>query len=148
PQEEKTAPIDAAAAREAGMPALLPVSGLLPSRRRLAAEDLASWLEANRKADLGDVARTLASRSRGRSQAVVPATDAASAIEGMRRVAEGRTGPGIVSADAPLAQGPVWIFSGYGSQHRKMGKDLLALSPVFAETMAKCDEIIVDSVGW
>src|SRR5699024_5742739 len=114
PQEEKTAPIDAAAAREAGMPALLPVSGLLPSRRRLAAEDLASWLEANRKADLGDVARTLASRSRGRSKAVVPATDAASAIEGMRRVAEGKTGPGIVSADAPLAQGPVWIFSGYG----------------------------------
>ena len=137
PQEEKTAPIDAAAAREAGMPALLPVSGLLPSRRRLAAEDLASWLEANRKADLGDVARTLASRSRGRSKAVVPATDAASAIEGMRRVAEGKTGPGIVSADAPLAQGPVWIFSGYGSQHRKMGKDLLALSPVFAETLAK-----------
>ena len=148
PQEEKTAPIDAAAAREAGMPALLPVSGLLPSRRRLAAEDLASWLEANRKADLGDVARTLASRSRSRSKAVVPATDAASAIEGMRRVAEGKTGPGIVSADAPLAQGPVWIFSGYGSQHRKMGKDLLALSPVFAETLAKCDEIIVDSVGW
>lgn len=148
PQEEKTAPIDAAAAREAGMPALLPVSGLLPSRRRLAAEDLASWLEANPKADLGDVARTLASRSRGRSKAVVPAVDVASAIEGMRRVAEGKTGPGIVSADAPLAQGPVWIFSGYGSQHRKMGKDLLALSPVFAETLAKCDEIIVDSVGW
>ncbi|MFD5868479.1 polyketide synthase Pks13 [Corynebacterium sp. NPDC060344] len=148
PQEEKTAPIDAAAAREAGMPALLPVSGLLPSRRRLAAEDLASWLRANPSADLGDVARTLASRSRGRSKAVVPATDVASAIEGLGRVAEGKTGPGIVSADAPLAQGPVWIFSGYGSQHRKMGKDLLALSPVFAETLAKCDRIIVDSVGW
>lgn len=148
PQEEKTAPIDAAAAREAGMPALLPVSGLLSSRRRMAAEDLASWLEANPTADLGDVARTLASRSRGRSKAVVPATDVASAIEGMRRVAEGKSGPGIVSADAPLAQGPVWIFSGFGSQHRLMGKELLALSPVFAETMAKCDEIIVDSVGW
>ena len=148
PREEPTAPIDPAAAREAGMPALLPVSGLLPSRRRLAAEDLTTWLESNPNADLGDVARTLASRSRGRSKAVVPATDVASAVEGMRRVAEGKSGPGIVTADAPLAQGPVWIYSGYGSQHRKMGKDLLALSPVFAETLAKCDEIIVDSVGW
>ncbi|WP_295627733.1 polyketide synthase Pks13 [uncultured Corynebacterium sp.] len=148
PREEVTAPIDAAAARDAGMPALLPVSGLLPSRRRRAAEDLADWLESNPRADLADVARTLATRSRGRSKAVVPATDATSAVDGMRRVAEGKTGPGIVVADAPLAQGPVWIYSGYGSQHRKMGKDLLALSPVFAETLAKCDEIIVDSVGW
>ena len=96
------------------MPALLPVSGLLPSRRRLAAEDLTKWLEANPAADLGDVARTLASRSRGRSKAVVPATDVASAVEGMRRVAGGKSGPGIVTADAPLAQGPVWIYSGYG----------------------------------
>lgn len=148
PREEATAPIDAAVAREIGMPSLLPVSGLLPSRRRRAAEDVAAWLGEHPGADLADVARTLATRSRGRSKAVVPATDVASAIEGLTRVAEGKPGPGIVSADAPLAQGPVWIFSGYGSQHRKMGKDLMALSPVFAETMAACDEVIVDSVGW
>src|SRR5699024_9454386 len=126
PREEAAAPIDPAAAAEAGMPALLPVSGLLPSRRRRAAADLADWLEANPKAPFADVARTLATRSRGRSKAVVPATDVESAIEGLRRVAEGSAGPGIVSVDSPLAQGPVWIFSGYGSQHRKMGKDLLA----------------------
>ena len=148
PREETAAPIDPAAAAEAGMPALLPVSGLLPSRRRRAAADLADWLEANPKAPFADVARTLATRSRGRSKAVVPATDVESAIEGLRRVAEGSAGPGIVSVDSPLAQGPVWIFSGYGSQHRKMGKDLLALSPVFRETLEKCDEVIKDSVGW
>src|SRR5699024_6759357 len=118
------------------------------SRRRRAAADLADWLEANPKAPFADVARTLATRSRGRSKAVVPATDVESAIEGLRRVAEGSAGPGIVSVDSPLAQGPVWIFSGYGSQHRRMGKDLLALSPVFRETLEKCDEVIKDSVGW
>ncbi|WP_448852618.1 polyketide synthase Pks13 [Corynebacterium sp. 335C] len=142
------AAVDLGSAAADALPSLLPVSGLLPSRRRVAAGDLADWLERENPAGLSDVARTLASRSRGRSAAVVSATSAEDATALLRRVADGSSAPGIVSADSPAAQGPVWIFSGYGSQHRKMGKELAELSPVFRATLERLDAVIRHEAGW
>lgn len=152
-REDAVPAIDSEAAATAGedgapMPSLLPVSGLLPSRRRSAAADLADWLEANPKAPLSDVARTLSSRSRGRSRAVVTASDVDAAVAGLRKVAEGGSSPAVQSADSPQAQGPVWVFSGYGSQHRKMGKDLYALSPVFRESLERQDQVVKEELGY
>ncbi|MDO4610282.1 polyketide synthase Pks13 [Corynebacterium sp.] len=146
--DDAPATVDLGSDEAAELPSLLPVSGLLPSRRRAAAADLADWLEEAAPAGLSDVARTLAARSRGRSSAVVAADDAPAAVDLLRRVAAGSTAPGIVSADAPAAQGPVWIFSGYGSQHRKMGKDLAALSPVFRATLERLDAVVRHESGW
>ncbi|WP_332519551.1 polyketide synthase Pks13 [Speluncibacter jeojiensis] len=132
------------------LPVLLAVSAALPSRRRRAAADLADWLEteAGSTTPLADVGRALAKRNHGRSRAVVLATSRAEAITGLRAVAAGKPAPGVFSADAPASKGPVWLFSGFGSQHRKMAKQLYLENPVFAAAVDEIDELIVDEAGY
>ncbi|WJZ03861.1 polyketide synthase Pks13 [Corynebacterium freiburgense] len=125
---------------------LLPVSGLLPSRRRQAAADLADYLEGN--ADLEPVARSLARSNHGRSAAVVTAATKEEAIKRLRIVAEGKKSAGIAVADAPLNLGPVFVYSGFGSQYRKMAKDLLHTSPMFRERLTELDADIIFESGW
>nr|WP_305093411.1 polyketide synthase Pks13 [Prescottella sp. R16] len=129
---------------------LLPVSASMPSRRRRAAEDLANWLETEEgsRTPLADVARTLAKRNHGRSRAVVVASDHAEAVTGLRAVAAGKPSPGVLTADAPATKGPVWVFSGYGSQHRKMAKQLYLENPVFAAAVDEVDALIEDEAGY
>lgn len=130
---------------------VLPISGMVPSRRRQAAGDLADYLEQaqdNKDFALTAVARTLAKRNHGRSRAAVVAADAAEAIKRLRKLAEGKAATAAVSGDAPESPGPVFVYSGFGSQHRKMVKDLLEQSPQFAARMAKLDEIVDFEGGW
>ena len=130
---------------------ILPVSGLLPSRRRHAAEDLANWLEENKDSKgvtLESVARALAGRNHGRSRGAVLAGDCDQAIDGLRRLAEKRSGAHVKSSDAPAATGSVWVYSGFGSQHRKMGKDLYEVSPFFAARLRELDEVVQRESGW
>lgn len=125
----------------------LPVSGLLPSRRARAAGLLADFLEAEQP-DLADVARTVARRNHARSRAVVMASSIEEAIKRLRQVAEGKVSVGIAAADSPQVQGPVFVFSGFGSQHRKMAKDMIALSPLFSARLKELDEIVDFESGW
>lgn len=130
---------------------VLPISGMVPSRRRQAAGDLADYLEQaqdNKDFALTAVARTLAKRNHGRSRAAVVAADAAEAIKRLRKLAEGKAATAAVSGDAPETPGPVFVYSGFGSQHRKMVKDLLEQSPQFAARMAELDEIVDFEGGW
>ncbi|MGW0045091.1 polyketide synthase Pks13 [Rhodococcus sp. NPDC003348] len=136
--------------RDEPLPVLLPVSASMPSRRRRAASDLADWLETEigSTTPLDDLARTLAKRNHGRSRAVVLARTHAEAISGLRAVAAGKPGPGIFSADAPATKGPVWVFSGFGSQHRKMAKQLYTNNPVFRAAIDQVDELIEFETGY
>ncbi|WP_107987195.1 polyketide synthase Pks13 [Rhodococcus sp. OK519] len=129
---------------------LLAVSASMPSRRRRAAEDLANWLETEEgsRTPLAAVARTLAKRNHGRSRAVVIAKDRAEAVTGLRAVAAGKPAPGVLTADAPAAKGPVWVFSGYGSQHRKMAKQLYIENSVFRAAVDEVDVLIEDEAGY
>ena len=133
-----------------GAPVALPVSGLLPSRRRKAAEDLADFIDKQELDDvqLVDLARSLARRNHGRTRAVVTATNAADAVKRLRQVAEGKTSVGIAAADAPSTAGPVFVYSGFGSQHRKMAKDLVEVSPFFARRLEELDETVKFEAGW
>ncbi|OEY24202.1 polyketide synthase [Corynebacterium sp. BCW_4722] len=131
--------------------AALPVSGLLPSRRKEAAAQLADFLEARndrKDTDLIPLARTLARRNHGRSAAVVQARTVEEAVRRLRQVAEGKIGPGIASADAPDPMGPVFVYSGFGSQHRKMAKELMSRSPLFDARMRELDEVVKFQAGW
>ena len=128
--------------------AALPVSGLLPSRRKEAAGVLADFLEGRDDADLIPVARSLAKRNHGRSAAVVQATGVEDAVRRLRQVADGKIGPGIAAADAPTPMGPVFVYSGFGSQHRKMAKELITRSPLFARRMRELDEMVKFQAGW
>ena len=116
---------------------LLPVSGLLPSRRRELASAVAESL--NDKSDLRAVARTLAGRNHGRSRAVVAASTVDEARKRLNYVAEGKVTQGVASADSPSSAGPVFVYSGFGSQHRKMVKPLVELSPAFRTRMQELD---------
>ena len=134
------------------LPRLIPVSGLLPSRRRTAAADLASWMEsksgASGNAVLAGTAAVQGDRNHGRSRGVVLAHDTAEAVAGLGRLAEGKKGAGISVADSPEREGAVWVFSGFGSQHRKMGKELHALSPQFAARLDEIDEVVKRESGF
>ncbi|WP_284783744.1 type I polyketide synthase [Corynebacterium rhinophilum] len=125
----------------------LPVSGLLPSRRARAAGLLADFLEAEQP-DLADVARTVARRNHSRSRAVVMASSTEEAIKRLRQVAEGKVSVGIAAADSPQVQGPVFVYSGFGSQHRKMAKDMIALSSLFSTRLKELDAIVDFESGW
>ncbi|QRJ59919.1 acyltransferase domain-containing protein [Corynebacterium macginleyi] len=125
----------------------LTVSGLLPSRRARAAGLLADFLEAEQP-DLVDVARTVARRNHSRSRAVVMASSTEEAIKRLRQVAEGKVSIGIAAADSPQVQGPVFVYSGFGSQHRKMAKDMIALSPLFSARLKELDTIVDFESGW
>ena len=43
-------------------------------------------------------------------------------------------------------RGPVWVFSGQGSQWAAMGADLLATEPVFAATVAAVEPLIAAGI--
>ncbi|KAA0918102.1 polyketide synthase Pks13 [Dietzia sp. ANT_WB102] len=133
-----------------GAPAtVLVVSGSLPSRRKSTAGQIADWLEAqDDSVDLGAVARTLATRNHGRSRGAVVGHTRAELITGLRALAAGDPGPGVFSADAPAGTGDVWVFSGFGSQHRKMAKELYLSNPLFASCLDAVDELIDFEAGY
>ena len=128
---------------------VLVVSGTLPSRRRMAAEDLAEWLDAqDDSVDLGAVARTLARRNHARSRGAVVGHTRAELVAGLRALAKGEPGPGVFSADAPAGTGDVWVFAGFGAQHRKMAKELYLSNPLFASCLDAVDELIDVEAGY
>ncbi|MEE4023928.1 polyketide synthase Pks13 [Gordonia sp. PKS22-38] len=128
----------------------LVLSGFLPSRRRKAAEDLLAWLEseAGQSTPLADIGRTLAHRNHGRSRAVVMARTHDDAVTGVRAIAEGKSNPLVYSADSPDAATAVWLLSGFGSQHRKMAKQLYTENPVFAKYVDRVDEYVQNELGY
>ena len=64
----------------------------------------------------------------------------------MREVADGDTPyPAAVGHDD---RGPVWVFSGQGSQWAAMGAELLASEPVFAATVAEAEPLIARESGF
>jgi len=132
---------------------LLPVSGLLPSRRREAAAALAEYLEQNQESfaepeQLRGVAMELAGHNHGRSRGVVSAATVEEAIAGLQRIAAGKQNATAKTADSPSANGPVWVFSGFGSQFRKMAKDLYELSEFFAARLDELDKVVLAESGW
>ncbi|WP_446914726.1 hypothetical protein, partial [Klebsiella pneumoniae] len=50
--------------------------------------------------------------------------DVDSAIAGLQAIAEGTESPDVYSGHHVALEGPVWVYSGFGGQHRKMGKRL------------------------
>ncbi|MFE1595147.1 polyketide synthase Pks13 [Nocardia sp. NPDC058705] len=135
--------------REEPLPVVLAVSAYLPSRRKRAAAELADWLEgAGKDVPLADVARSLAKRSHQRSRGVVLAKTHEEAVTGLRAIAEGKPGAGVFTADSPASNGPVWVFSGFGSQHRKMAKQFYGENAIFRKTVDEVDELVQDEAGY
>ncbi|PND57046.1 polyketide synthase [Mycobacterium sp. ENV421] len=121
---------------------VFPVCSSSVEQLRNTAARLADWVEsAGEDLSLRDLGYTLARRRGHRPlRTSVIADDRAELIAGLRHVAEGDDPfqPAVGQDD----RGPVWIFSGQGSQWASMGTGLLATEPVFAAKIAEIEPLI------
>ena len=116
---------------------LFPISATSTEQLYRTARRLADWVQQH--ADglaASDLAYSLARRRGHRSvRTAVLATDLAGLIRGLREIADG--GVPYPEAVGQSDRGPVWVFSGQGSQWAAMGAELLAREPVFAAYIAE-----------
>jgi polyketide synthase 5 len=130
------------------LPLLLPVSATSAEALRLTAGRLADWAERN--ADdvaVRDAVYTLARRrAHGPVRTAVLGADLPDFAAGLREVAGGDLPYQPAVGDDE--RGPVWVFSGQGSQWAGMGVELLAGEPVFAATIAQVEPLIADESGF
>lgn len=120
-------------------------------RLRDTATRLADWLRTPEggAAHPADVARTLAGRvGRGTVRAAVVARDGDELADGLRALGQGDPHSRVVTGERDLVgRGPVWVYSGYGSQWVGMGRRLLAEEPAFAAAVEKLDAQIAPECG-
>ncbi|HET6733265.1 MAG TPA: sulfolipid-1 biosynthesis phthioceranic/hydroxyphthioceranic acid synthase [Mycobacterium sp.] len=129
-------------------PLLFPLTSTSAPELRRTAGRMADWLakggDGNGRGpaiDLSDLAYTLTRRRGYRSvRTSVIASSRDELITALREVADAETPyqPAVGSDD----RGPVWVFSGQGSQWAGMGAELLSREPVFAATIAELEPLI------
>ncbi|MGB3481281.1 MAG: sulfolipid-1 biosynthesis phthioceranic/hydroxyphthioceranic acid synthase [Mycobacterium sp.] len=144
--------VDPAASRPSAL--LFPISATSAEELRRTAGRLAEWVSerarGNARAtdlELEDLAYTLARRRSHRSvRTAVLAADHEELIKALREIADGDTP--YQAAVAKDSRGPVWVFSGQGSQWGGMGRALLASEPVFAATIAELEPLIQRESGF
>ncbi|MDH6244149.1 sulfolipid-1 biosynthesis phthioceranic/hydroxyphthioceranic acid synthase [Mycobacterium sp. OTB74] len=145
-QAPDASPVDNSDAEPEGS-ALFLLSSTSSDELRRSADRLANWLADRADINLTDLAYTLARRRAHRPvRTAVLADDRASLIAGLREIADGE-----VPYEAAVAQddrGPVWVFSGQGSQWAQMGAGLLASEPAFAATVAEIEPLIAAESGF
>ena len=147
---EAAAPEDISArSTESSMTAalLFPLSSTSADELRRTAGRLADWVAAHADVALPDLAYTLARRRAHRPvRTAVIASSLPELTEALREVADGDTP--YQAAVGRDDRGPVWVFSGQGSQWAAMGADLLATEPVFAATVAQAEPLIARESGF
>ena len=148
---------DRAAGGAAAVPVLVPgplawrVSGRTASGLREQAARLAAHVAERPELDPADVGWSLAAtRSSFEHRAVVTGVDQEELAAGLMAVASGEPAAGVVTGavDAAGAGRVVFVFPGQGGQWAGMGRDLAAVSPVFAERLAGCGLALAPYVGW
>ncbi len=129
-------------------PLVFPLSSTSVEALRKTARQLADWV-AQRSHDVGlrDLAYTLARRRAHRPvRTSVIAGSREELIKALQEVAEGNAPylPAVAKDD----RGPVWVFSGQGSQWAAMGAELLASEPAFAAAIAELEPLIARESGF
>jgi polyketide synthase 5 len=139
--------IDSGADAADGAPLLFVLSSTSAQELRRSAGQLADWVQAHDDVALPDLAYTLARRRAHRPvRTTVVGGDATALTAALRAVAEGDSA--LEAAVSHDDQGPVWVFSGQGSQWAGMGDQLLATEPVFAATVARLEPLIAAELGY
>ncbi|MBA2951797.1 type I polyketide synthase [Streptomyces himalayensis] len=146
------APRSQRASEDAGRRLFL-LSGHSPQALTEGAFRLAAWLEADGAgAVLGDVAHTLAVR-RGHAdhRLGIVARDRRELAARARAFAAQEPVEGVVSGVPRLSPGhagPVFVFTGQGSQRPGMCRQLLAAEPVFTAVIDELDPLIEAEAGF
>jgi polyketide synthase 5 len=145
---ETTAPADAQIDPAIDGHLVFPLSATSADGLRQTAGRLADWVDA-RAPDLSpsDLAYTLARRRAHRPvRTAVLAGSLEELTEGLADVAQSEFP--YQPAAGQDDRGPVWLFSGQGSQWAAMGTELLATEPVFAATVAEVEPLIARESGF
>jgi mycoketide-CoA synthase len=127
------------------------VSGRSAAGLAAQAGRLREYVLARPELDQADVAWSLAtSRSAFEHRAVVTGADRETLAAGLAAVATAQPSAGVVAATVPSGGvGRVaFVFPGQGSQWIGMGRELLAVSPVFAARFAECAEALSAYIDW
>lgn len=136
-------PVDAPAEK-----LVFPITSSSVEGLRQTSASMADWVDAA-GADLvlGDLAYTLARRRGHRPvRKAVIAEDRGALVDGLRALAEGDDP--LQAAVGQDDRGPVWVFSGQGSQWAQMGVGLLGTEPVFAAKIAELEPMIAAESGF
>ncbi|MFZ1174699.1 MAG: type I polyketide synthase, partial [Mycobacterium sp.] len=144
---EVVAPEDISAESSTTAPLLFALSSTSADELRRTAGRLADWVAAHEDVALPDLAYTLARRRGHRPVRTVVIAGTPEELTACLR--------GVADGDAPYHaaverddRGPVWVFSGQGSQWAQMGAELLATEPVFAATVAAAEPLIARESGF
>jgi polyketide synthase 5 len=131
----------------AGAPLLFALSSTSAEELRRTSGRLANWVQAHDDVALPDLAYTLARRRVHRPiRTAVIAGNQLELTQALREVADGDDP--YQAAAGQDDRGPVWVFSGQGSQWAAMGADLLATERVFAATVAQVEPLIARESGF
>ena len=132
------------------LPLMFALSATSAEALRQTSRRLADWIDGRADSEpvlASDLAYTLARRRGHRPvRTGVFAADNTELVGALRAVADGDTPyqPAVGQDD----RGPVWVFSGQGSQWVSMGADLLANEPAFAATIAEVEPLIARESGF
>ena len=147
PEQATVAPADISAESSTAAPLLFPLSSTSADELRHTAGRLADWVQAHDEVPLPDLGYTLARRRVHRPvRTAVIASSRPELTEALRGVADSDTP--YEDAVGRDDRGPVWVFSGQGSQWAQMGAELLATEPVFAATVAQAEPLITRESGF
>ncbi|MEV4742523.1 type I polyketide synthase [Streptomyces sp. NPDC049555] len=116
-----------------------------------AAERLANWIEEHPEVPAADVAHTLAvRRTPSNERLAVPATSRDQLVERLRAFAAGRQDEVVTGRPvlAPQEPGPVFIFTGQGSQWAGMGQRLLDRDAAFTAVIDELEPLMAQEAGF
>ena len=109
------------------------------------AQRYGSWLDANPEVDIADVCLTAgAGRSHFEHRAALVVDSLQSARDGLAELAENRLRPGVVRGECTDRPTTAWLFTGQGSQHAGMARELFDAEPVFTETVKCCADAVAE----
>jgi acyl transferase domain-containing protein/NADPH:quinone reductase-like Zn-dependent oxidoreductase/acyl carrier protein len=138
---------DVEVAPESGVPEesvnVLALSARSPEALVALAQRYGSWLNTHPEVDIADVCRTAGvGRSHFDDRAALVVDSVQSACEGLAELAENRLRPGVVRGECTDRPTTAWLFTGQGSQHLGMARELFDTEPVFAEAVTRCAEAV------
>ncbi|MFZ0906921.1 MAG: SDR family NAD(P)-dependent oxidoreductase, partial [Mycobacterium sp.] len=122
---------------------VLPLSARSPQALVALAQRYEAWLNAHPKVDIAEVCLTAgAGRSHFEHRAALVVDSVQSAGECLAELAENRLRPGVVRGECTDRPTTAWLFTGQGSQHPGMARELFDAEPVFAETVTHCADAV------
>lgn len=130
---------------------VFPISGATPAGLRANAAVLADRLAADGAPSLRAVGHTLGIRREHlSSRAAIVAGSRDDLVQRLRSVADEEHVGGMETGSplAAAAAGPVWVFSGHGSQWVGMGRGLLAAEPAFGAVLDEIGPVFQAEIGF